>query len=198
MKFLGIALILVVAVSGCSTTRVASTPASQPPVSSAPAVSPVPQVSLPNVVGQPLGAGTAALQALGLSVTSSATDGSAPDPSWTVVAQSPSPEVEVNLNSTVSLSVNAPPPTVTYTVTGNGRASSITYSTGGTGQVQNTDVILPWSASVPKGSGPLAIFIILAQDGTGTSITCTISDRSGVLATNTSTGKYAIAQCQSK
>lgn len=87
---------------------------------------------------------------------------------------------------------------VTYTVTGTGvnpggtaDAGTITYSSS-QGQQQLSSVALPWTATV-KDSSP----VIVAQAGQdASSITCAIRSSGGkVLATQTSSGQFAVVTC---
>jgi beta-lactam-binding protein with PASTA domain len=117
-----------------------------------------------------------------------------PDQTWHVTKQSPARGHKIPAGSNVDVWWG--PPQVVYTITGNGSyASSITYSTGGTNQRQATNVRLPWSFTMPEDDSGFGFYIVLAQDGNGTSISCSITDDGTVLTRQTSTGRYAIAQC---
>jgi beta-lactam-binding protein with PASTA domain len=119
---------------------------------------------------------------------------STPDGSWHVTKQVPAAGHQARAGSNVTVFWG--PPTVVYTVTGNGSyASSITYSTGGTNQRQAANAHLPWSFSMPEDNGDFTYYAVLAQDGNGSSITCTITDDGQVVTRQTSTGAYAIASC---
>jgi beta-lactam-binding protein with PASTA domain len=119
---------------------------------------------------------------------------SEPDDTWHVIKQVPAPGGTAHAGSRVAIWWG--PPRVVYTVTGNGTfASSITYSTGGTNQRQAVNARLPWSFSMPENDSDFAYYAVLAQDGSGTSITCTITDDGHLVTRQTSTGSYAIADC---
>ena len=107
------------------------------------------------------------------------------------------PYTEPAYTSPPDTSTPPPAPTVTYTVTGDGTAHEITYYTTG-GLTQTTKVALPWTFTGPR-SGGLGVYEVLAQDGTGTTISCAITDQTGhTLASNTATGQFAVVMCVTK
>jgi hypothetical protein len=82
------------------------------------------------------------------------------------------------------------PSIITYKVYGAKRAS-VTYSTEGFGQEQNTSAKLPWSHDVQEVDYPT----LIAQNAGGGTITCEIL-RDGVsISKQTSTGSYAVVSC---
>jgi hypothetical protein len=144
--------------------------------------------SVPNLVGSTIAQAEKTAQAAGISL-----DVSGFGDDWKIDSQDIPPGTALAPGTLVGLEASEPPQFDTYRVTGNGTAGVITYSTGGTGSSQASGVRLPWSFQVPAGSGFL---YVSAQDGSGTSITCTITGPDGsVIATNTATGRYSIAQC---
>lgn len=94
----------------------------------------------------------------------------------------------------------AAPDTIVYTITGR-RSSMIDYVNPGPGfqQSQITDqTTLPWSKTftAAPGSYTSMLLSLTAQNaGTG-SISCSISIDGKVVASNTSSGQYAIVECQ--
>lgn len=95
---------------------------------------------------------------------------------------------------------------ITYEVTGGGAAisaTSVTYvADQNLGQEQvNGSVELPWSKMVTipdNGFRPLSIVAQSGSQNRGASITCRILDGAGnELASNTSTGPYAVVTCSS-
>ena len=107
------------------------------------------------------------------------------------------PDTEPAYTPPPDTSTPPPAPTVTYTVTGDGTAGEITYYTTG-GLTQTTKVALPWTFTGPR-SGGLGVYEVLAQDGTGTTISCAITDQTGnTLASNTATGRFAVVMCVTK
>jgi PBP1b-binding outer membrane lipoprotein LpoB len=151
---------------------------------------------IPDVNGLTLSAAKVALAAAGLvpDVTASAGD------DWIVQSEAPAAGQMAASGDSIALTAQEPPRFVTYTITGNGTANVITYSTDASGSSsQATNVRLPWTAKIPEQGGSFSFYYVSAQDGSGTSITCTITDRNGnVRSTNTASGRYAIAQCSSR
>ena len=91
--------------------------------------------------------------------------------------------------------------TVVYSVTSDGSATgSSTYASftgGGMHQAQDTNAALPWSKILTL-SGEMNIMSLVAQASSGASdqsISCSISRGGRVIATNTSTGGYAVVTC---
>jgi hypothetical protein len=87
--------------------------------------------------------------------------------------------------------------TIVYTITGH-RSSDITYIVPGSFQEsQVTDTTkLPWSKTFTVDSGQYSSLIISAQNAGGGTIGCSISVDGQVVASNSSTGEYAIVECQ--
>jgi hypothetical protein len=203
MKLIVVAVAATLLLAACSssahTTADAAphtvTKATETPIQT-PTPTPTPKIASQSVIGMPMLNGYAALQAQGFQINVKSSDGSTPQDSWIIATQTPSPGSPLAAGSLITIVVTTPPPVITYTITGNGTASSITWSNE-SGQTQASNVRLPWSVTVPEGAS-YGIYIVLAQDGTGTSITCTISRGADVIATNTATGRYSIAQCQSQ
>lgn len=92
--------------------------------------------------------------------------------------------------------------TIVYSVTGSGQTSDITYNTfqegsGQTGMTQDNDVALPWTKTV-TASGLLTDFDVSATVGlNGGTVTCSISEDGKQIATNTASGAFATADCNS-
>lgn len=148
-------------------------------------------IPVPDLTNLTVTDATAALKNLGLLLVANAN--AAPD--WLIQTQSIAAGTMAGATDVVTAQATEPPQFDTYTVTGNGTAFAITYATGGTGSSQATNVRLPWSTQIPTGSGFL---YVSAQDGSGSTITCAITGPGGdVIATNTATGRYAIATCSS-
>lgn len=97
----------------------------------------------------------------------------------------------------VSVTVPAYVPTTTdeviYLVNGTGaKGATATYqTTTGTSQDSAYD---GWGALEDFGSGAFVYLSVQNPSATG-SVTCTISDDSGLIATNTSDAPYGIAEC---
>lgn len=89
--------------------------------------------------------------------------------------------------------------TIVYTVTG-GHASDITYAQPGESfqQSQLTDrTALPWSKTwtvAPDGYSSITLSIV-AQNAGGGTIGCQISINGKTVASNSSTGEYAVVDC---
>jgi hypothetical protein len=92
--------------------------------------------------------------------------------------------------------------TVIYSVTGSGQANDITYATvqegnGQNGEAQVTNVNLPWTKTI-TASGLLTVFDVSATVGqNGGTVTCTITEDGKQIATNTASGAFASADCNS-
>jgi len=92
--------------------------------------------------------------------------------------------------------------TVVYSVTGSGQANDITYATlqegsGQNGEAQVTNVNLPWTKTI-TASGLFTAFNVSATVGAGDgTVTCTITEDGQQLATNTASGAFATADCNS-
>jgi len=92
--------------------------------------------------------------------------------------------------------------TVVYAVTGTSPASNITYNTlqegsGQNGESQVSNVALPWTKTISV-SGLVTAFDVIASVGEGGgSVTCTIAEDGRQIATNTATGAFSSATCNS-
>jgi hypothetical protein len=92
---------------------------------------------------------------------------------------------------------------VTYQVTSDaataGNVTYMTFDSTGAGQQQATDAALPFSQDIALEEGTLfstSIFSLVAQaSAESTTITCTVLHNGEVVATNTSTGAYAVVTC---
>lgn len=82
---------------------------------------------------------------------------------------------------------------ITYTVTGSGSAS-ISYSDASFQIAQDADASLPWSKTIDAGAGSTFVMNAQHMDGSG-AITCTVEYEGRVIATNTSSGEYAVVSC---
>jgi hypothetical protein len=92
--------------------------------------------------------------------------------------------------------------TVVYSVTSNGSGTAlITYATftgGGMQQAQDASATLPWTKTLTLSSVGMNIMSLVAEASSGAndqSISCSISRGGRVIATNTSTGGYAVVTC---
>lgn len=117
-------------------------------------------------------------------------DTDAVDTDWHVVAQSPKAGTAVDPATQIRLKVGAPQ--VVYKVFGNGSIALITWTGEGGNIGQAAGVHLPWSHSEGADGN---FYSISAQDDNGTSITCEIFNDGDLVTKQTSTGRYAIAQC---
>lgn len=91
------------------------------------------------------------------------------------------------------------PPQVTYEVEGSADTVDVTIETP-SGTSQESGQALPWTSSAYDGTEfQLGFLYVSAQNqgDTGT-VTCRITVGDEVVAENTSTGEYSIAQCQGK
>jgi hypothetical protein len=92
--------------------------------------------------------------------------------------------------------------TVVYSVTGSGQAGAITYATlqegnGQNGVAQLANVNLPWTKTI-TASGLFTAFNVTATVGpSGGSVVCTITEDGQQIATNTASGAFASADCNS-
>lgn len=85
---------------------------------------------------------------------------------------------------------------VEYSVAGDGTAD-ITYATfsgGNLGESQENGSTLPWTKQL-TAKGIFSSYTVSAQLQSGSSVTCTIKVDGKVVATNTSSGEFAIATC---
>lgn len=87
-----------------------------------------------------------------------------------------------------------PPTGIVYTVTSDEGINSVTYSTSGFQQAQDTEVSgNTWSKKIPDDGVDYAS--VLAQNGGGGTITCTITIDGKQVAKQSSHGQYAIVTC---
>jgi hypothetical protein len=92
--------------------------------------------------------------------------------------------------------------TVVYSVTGSGQAGAITYATlqegnGQNGVAQLANVNLPWTKTI-TASGLFTAFNVTATVGPSAgSVVCTIAEDGRQIATNTASGAFASADCNS-
>lgn len=148
-------------------------------------------LTVPDEVGQACTDAVSDLVAEGFSSTTSCTAGAI------VSSERPTAGVVALGLSNVVLVFRVP--MVVYSVTGNGGVSNvITFTKPGTVDIeQASNARLPWSARFPE---PDATAIdnfesVSAQDESGTSISCTITDDGTVVDHETATGRYAIVEC---
>lgn len=87
--------------------------------------------------------------------------------------------------------------TVVYRITGTVGKASVTYAAGKAGDIsQDNGAALPWTKTIKVEDGPFLIFHISAQNATGGGkIGCEISFDGKVVATNSSSGAYAVVSC---
>jgi hypothetical protein len=102
--------------------------------------------------------------------------------------------------SNISPSATAPPAavehTVVYEITGNATIAGLTYVNSDSGNTaQATDAPVPQNIAVQLATGSFYGISAQDMDPYGTSITCTVLEDGTQIATNTSTGAYAIADC---
>ncbi|MFC3898281.1 MmpS family transport accessory protein [Lentzea rhizosphaerae] len=88
--------------------------------------------------------------------------------------------------------------TVVYEVTGpGGRAPEIRFAVEGTNTVEKAEAVgLPWrkELTIPARPG-LAVAQVMATNGQGESISCTITVDGHVVANNTAKGEYTTVSC---
>ncbi|MET8760206.1 MmpS family transport accessory protein [Lentzea sp. NPDC004782] len=88
--------------------------------------------------------------------------------------------------------------TIVYEVTGpGGRAPEIRFAGEGTNSVEKAEAVgLPWrkELTIPAGPG-LAVAQVMATNGQGESISCTITVDGHVVANNTAKGEYTTVSC---
>jgi hypothetical protein len=103
----------------------------------------------------------------------------------------------------LSLTDNGPAPvptthTVVYEVTGpGGRAPEIRFAVEGTNSIEKAEAVgLPWrkELTIPAGPG-LAVAQVMATNGQGESISCTVTVDGHVVANNTAKGEYTTVSC---
>ncbi|MGW4211624.1 MmpS family transport accessory protein [Lentzea sp. NPDC004789] len=88
--------------------------------------------------------------------------------------------------------------TVVYEITGpGGRAPEIRFGVEGTNNVEKAEAVgLPWrkELTIPAGPG-LTVAQVMATNGQGESISCTITVDGHVVANNTAKGEYTTVSC---
>jgi hypothetical protein len=90
-----------------------------------------------------------------------------------------------------------PPENSAYKVVSDGAISSVTYSTVGFNQAQDSDVgASTWTKTLPN-TGLKSRIIVAQAGGNSTMITCTITVNGAVVAQQTSHGAYAVVTCNS-
>jgi hypothetical protein len=86
--------------------------------------------------------------------------------------------------------------TVVYAVSGTARHGDLTYATDDTsGTVQEQDVQVPWTKTLPIPDSALNSYQLTAQNTGSGSITCTVTVDGTVVKTVTASGAYATANC---
>jgi hypothetical protein len=83
---------------------------------------------------------------------------------------------------------------VVYEVTGTGKANNITYGDVTKGLSQQNGTKLPWKKTVPSSEG-FAAYGLTAQNGGSGDISCKITVDGKEVASNTSSGQYAVVSC---
>ncbi len=88
--------------------------------------------------------------------------------------------------------------TVVYEVTGpGGRSPEIRFTTDGMNKTEKAEAVgLPWrrELTIPAGPG-LNVAQVMATNGQGDSITCTITVDGHVVSSNTAKGEYSTVSC---
>jgi outer membrane biosynthesis protein TonB len=118
----------------------------------------------------------------------SGTSASSSTSSQSTSAQSAAPSQQPETSSSTSAS-----PTVTYEIESDGSLSSVTYFDGMNDEKQVTDVASPWSMTFTN-QATYPIYGLGAQT-TGTHVSCKISINGQVRDQKSSTGRYAVVNC---
>ena len=88
--------------------------------------------------------------------------------------------------------------TVVYEVTGpGGRSPEIRFTTDGVNKTEKTEAVgLPWrrELTIPAAPG-LTVAQVMAANGQGDSISCTITVDGHVVSSNTAKGEYSTVSC---
>jgi len=87
---------------------------------------------------------------------------------------------------------------VIYKVTGTGGATQadMTFTTSASGSItQENGEKLPWTKTVEFEDEPLNFFSVSAQNRGGGELTCTVTVDGEEVASNTSSGRFAIVSC---
>lgn len=96
---------------------------------------------------------------------------------------------------------SAPAPqthTVVYEITGpGGKSPEIRFTTEGVNNSEQAEAVdLPWRRELTIPSGPgLSVAQVMATNGQGESISCTITVNGHVVANNTAQGEYSTVSC---
>lgn len=88
--------------------------------------------------------------------------------------------------------------TIVYEITGpGGRSPEIRFATEGVNSTEKTEAVtLPWRRELTISSGPgLSVAQVMAANGQGESISCSITVDGHVVANNTAKGEYATVSC---
>ena len=88
--------------------------------------------------------------------------------------------------------------TVVYEVTGpGGRSPEIRFAVEGANSTEKAEAVgLPWRKELTFSSGPgLSVAQVMATNGQGESISCTITVDGHVVANNTAKGEYTTVSC---
>ncbi|WP_170191731.1 MmpS family transport accessory protein [Saccharothrix syringae] len=92
----------------------------------------------------------------------------------------------------------APTHAVVYEVTGpGGKSSEIRFTTDGANTTERVEAVdLPWRRELVVPAGPgLGIAQVMATNGQGESITCTITVNGRVVASRTARGEFTTVSC---
>ncbi|MFS8103288.1 MmpS family protein [Lentzea alba] len=103
---------------------------------------------------------------------------------WVVVGRDPDPAPRTH--------------TVVYEITGpGGRSPEIRFATEGVNSTEKAEAVdLPWRKELTISSGPgLSVAQVMAANGQGESISCTITVDGHVVANNTAKGEHATVSC---
>ncbi|GAB2974623.1 MmpS family transport accessory protein [Saccharothrix stipae] len=103
---------------------------------------------------------------------------------WTITSQEPDPVPTTHK--------------VVYEVTGpGGKAPAIRFATEGVNTTEQAEAVdLPWRREVVLPAGPgLGVAQVMATNGEGESISCTITIDGNLVANNTAKGEHATVSC---
>ena len=119
--------------------------------------------------------------------TSTPTASSGASPAASSSAAAPAAAAETTATSAAATGV-------VYTVSGSGKANNISYGEATKGISQANGERLPWTKSTAATEG-FAIYSLVAQNNGSGEITCSITVDGKEIATNTSSGQYAVVTC---
>jgi hypothetical protein len=88
--------------------------------------------------------------------------------------------------------------TIVYEITGpGGRSPEVRFAVEGANNTEKAEAVgLPWRKELTIPSGPgLSVAQVMATNGQGESISCTITVDGHVVANNTAKGEYATVSC---